>query len=908
MWSLAVLMLLALADQSFKDQVLSDDFESTTTVWIEESGDASRTVRHHERSAITAHAGRLSERIALTAGSGSHVHYAYAIPRAVLFDELQASLWIKADRPGVQLLARVTFPRERNPETLQLLGVVVAGTTYRDTGRWELLELKQLDAAVDKQLQLLRASLRRNVDTRDAYIDRLLLNVYAGPGATELFVDDLEVRPILGEPLTQAQATLREPAEPAGPRIEIAQDRIEIDGRPRLLRTIHAPGIAPATLKEFGFNVLSVEWPLDLARIEAAVNRDLWLQAELPPLGNRTAADVLRAVSELPFRDSVLDWYLGTGLGEPEADVVTEVSRLLKSRPPRRPIAGDLAAEFRRYSRDIEMLGVHRQPIGTSIGIGDYRDWLAERRYLARPGSYFWTWIQAAPAGSGNGPDPDQIRLLTYAAIAAGYRGFGFWADRTLGQPGMGRQRLLALGLLNLELQILEPFLAPGGPVNVVQSKPDEQKQAETTVRFGASKRENRQFRELTARHDQNAPRRGDDAVEAAVIRTDRGVVVLPVWYGSGSQFVAGQSAANELNLVVEGVSETAQAWQVTPVDVRLLKSERLAGGMRVTLPEFDLTGIVLLTSDARVLDELRKEVTKTRPWAAVWAAELAAAKLESVRDVDRQLVAAGHALPDGAELAEAAQRHMELSRAALQRAQYDRSYAEAQRAIRALRLIQRAHWEAAVKGLGLPQTSPYAVSFQTLPEHWQFMREASTGTYGSDLIPAGDFESAEAVQQSGWTQQPFDGPDTLEFRTSLSSREPHGGRYDLHLRVEPKPDATEPGTLEHAWAALTSQAISLNTGDVLRIRFWLRIPQPIRGGLDGAVVYDSLGGRALAVTRHARLEWKQFELYRRADRPTSFTFTIALAGAGDLHVDDLSIQRLVAGPTLTRKATDMPR
>ena len=62
------------------------------------------------------------------------------------------------------------------------------------------------------------------------------------------------------------------------------------------------------------------------------------------------------------------------------------------------------------------------------------------------------------------GPQPEQIRLLTYTALGAGCRGLGFWSDRFLADSHTGRDRLLQLALLNQELQMLEPLLVTAQP------------------------------------------------------------------------------------------------------------------------------------------------------------------------------------------------------------------------------------------------------------------------------------------------------------------------------------------------------------------------------------------------------------------------------------------------------------
>src|SRR5207244_11769900 len=129
-------------------------------------------------------------------------------------------------RPGIQVLAYVVFPRERDPNRLQLLNTLVQGTIYDQTGKWQRLETTRPDLATERQARLLRASLMRNVDTREAYVDRVVLNVYGGPGDTDVFVDDLEVSPIVFDAAGVTSATLGAPGDTAAPVVEVSQDRL----------------------------------------------------------------------------------------------------------------------------------------------------------------------------------------------------------------------------------------------------------------------------------------------------------------------------------------------------------------------------------------------------------------------------------------------------------------------------------------------------------------------------------------------------------------------------------------------------------------------------------------------------------------------------------------------------------
>ena len=64
---------------------------------------------------------------------------------------------------------------------------------------------------LQKQLPVLRAKYKREIDTTGAYIDRLILNVYAGPGVSEVWIDDLDIGPCIPEavkPKTSGDADL----------------------------------------------------------------------------------------------------------------------------------------------------------------------------------------------------------------------------------------------------------------------------------------------------------------------------------------------------------------------------------------------------------------------------------------------------------------------------------------------------------------------------------------------------------------------------------------------------------------------------------------------------------------------------------------------------------------------------
>ena len=189
------------------------------------------------------------------------------------------------------------------------------------------------------------------------------------------------------------------------------------------------------------------------------------------PLGEITAA-----------YEPVLAWNLGSGLASRELPGTIALSQAIRAadRQLRRPLLGSAEEQSLAYSRQLDVLSSSRFPLGTSLELKDYGAWLRERPRLARPGTPLWTMVQteiapelaaqcAALAGK-QAPeptiDPDALRLLTYQAFATGMRGIEFASSSRLdAKDNATRIRALSLALLNLELELMEPWGAAGNYV-----------------------------------------------------------------------------------------------------------------------------------------------------------------------------------------------------------------------------------------------------------------------------------------------------------------------------------------------------------------------------------------------------------------------------------------------------------
>ena len=115
------------------------------------------------------------------------------IDRAHLITELNASVWVNADRTGIQLLTRVVLPRSRDPVSGRPLTTLLRGNLYQRAGTWQQLKIDNLASVLAKQIPGLREQFGKEVDPREAYVDLIVLNIYGGTGITNVRIDDMEV-------------------------------------------------------------------------------------------------------------------------------------------------------------------------------------------------------------------------------------------------------------------------------------------------------------------------------------------------------------------------------------------------------------------------------------------------------------------------------------------------------------------------------------------------------------------------------------------------------------------------------------------------------------------------------------------------------------------------------------------
>lgn len=911
LWLAAVAWSLAAISASAQEP-LRDGFESPEPAWRDGGGDARYRIETIERVQQNAHSGNGCEHIELTAGGNGHsVYLVYPIGRAPVIAELRPSVWLRSDRPGAQLFARVVLPRAIDARTNQPMTLLLPGSGYATVGQWQQLQLPDTLALLKQQSWNLRVQHRMTIDTREAYVDQIMLNIYVGDGKSNVWIDDLEVRGAVTPVSEQPSLTPVAPvsvsgrgANEVGPQstVELSNGSLLIDGRPFFPRLVEYRGEPLRQLRSLGFNGVVFDTAPTAELLAEARQLGLWLVMP-PPMEYVSDANGRDAPWGAEF-DAVAAWHLGSGLTDGDLEATRRLAEAIRRRDRRmlRPLVGLPTTQLMHYSRVLDVVLFARDPLGTSFEQADFRDWIEQRLRLARPGTPCWVTVQTElPAelveqmqllSQRRAPVPrvssEQVRAVAFSAIAAGARGLLFRSTNRLDANDAATQHRAAMvELLNLELQLLEPWTSGGSQVTTVSGVRYE------PPNVSGGPRQLRPTGDLNKILNPTAAVNPD--VQGLMLQTERARLLLPVWQGRGAQFVAGQSAANNLSFVLPGAPESTEAYELTPGGLRPpFKRQRVTGGVRITFDEAGMSSMAVLTQDPLVvqalsqrLAELGRRTTELQRW-------LAGEALTSAIELDVQLTGVGRPVPEAASYFATARTNMQLSDRRLSENDLAGAMVAARRAQRPVRLIERAHWQQITRSLTSPMTSPLATNAATLPEHMTFMAALTATRWQPNRLPEGDFEDIGRMVQAGWQrlQYPADG---VKAEVDLSTTFKRTGRSCLHLSASPTPERGN--TLFEAppvWMA--SPAINVEAGNWIRISGWAYVPGPIGGAFDGLMIYDSQTGPALAERIDQTSRWQQFVLLRAARMSGPISLTIALTGTGEAWIDDVMIET-VSGP-----------
>lgn len=987
------------------DGVLRDGFESQTPSWQSEYLDTTINLIAHDRSNRALHGGRLSEHFQFAAETGGQFYVSLRTPRIPLESDPRIGLWVRSNRAGVRVHARVVLPADVDPETKAPSFVLVPGTIYTETDRWQLLEASTLAPAVERQARVLRASSRRPVPLTGAYIEQVVVNLLGAPGESEVFLDDLEISPVprellAGNATTSPPAAARAGSGPTRPGSTVPRIRLEANFLERLSpagnyvpwfpTAIHAPGANITELRRAGFDVLA-EDSTEPARLKSAVGRGFLLAPRLD-LGDADPALAIQAIESIPERDSVAFLRLGEGLGrrreiaprEQQVNRVRSALRILRDQDEGAPrlatglVDGDLP-QFARAPVGLDVVGIEVPGWGGSQGpleVFQYltqRKWLTARSNLAAP---FWAWIPAAAPpeavrnvwGDGSRSaamrlpvQPEQIRLLTYLALSAGYRGVGYLADADLTRPA-GRALLIEMSFLNLEIDLVEEILARNKDQIPLYDVFDPDPPVMPVNPSVGMVQKVKPLKEPPGRPGMKAA--------AIALPNHKGKLILVGEYAEGAQWQPPQMAAHNI-MITPTLPEGAQAFEISPGDVKVLEPLREVGGRRFKIEDFGVTAMVLCTTDMALYARVRELVDSVRNRAVPLAIEQAELMLAAVKEVQARLEADGRSIrsetdiklrrksgieghaPDEKDLIARTEEYIKSARDSWEQGDFGWAWAEARRAGRPLRVLMQGHWAQANAELakaaltinpkrekpvpGAPKlpddppvlvsavSCPPMISFYSLPDLylWTDWIKGRPGYgFGANRVPSGDFNDPRAIAQAGWVDVGYrmDGlvakispvqaeepepkkpkkKDEPDSKTPEKKVDPSNRAIKLEVTaLHPEDlDTILPGYLDFPVAAVRSPPYHALADNLIRISVLVKRPFQSAPGLGGIVVRDSIGGELLQYRTSGPIPgWSRVVLFRKAPADGDYTVTLGLAGYGEALFDDLRVQVIEEKP-----------
>ncbi|QDT99320.1 hypothetical protein [Gimesia aquarii] len=926
---LAVLILELCSASLLRAETYHANFDDTSKVsWQVRIDPSQAQKKWHVRNTTTPHEGTAAEHLQIVTGNvGSIIELSHQLPSSRIINELTVSLWLKSNRRGTRIGLEAVLPHQIDPETGTMARIYLIGDTYTDEEKWQQLRCTTSEGLVNQSIGLLRGrSKLRQVDTRDMYVERVLIVTRSSSDQVEFLLDDLKLSPIVKPSQSVMASAAAMHKKRSKPIVEFLLDRIQVQGKPMFPRMTRFHGENLAELKQTGLNVVWAPQFDDYEFLSQLQNQGLWAMATPPrPQDEHGSFLPSRDATLIPFEDQtapIIFWNLGTRIpGKQGVELLSRVGQIQSAdRQFKRPIMADVLGNERQIAREVSMIGSSPHILNSDVSLLQYRNTLIDKSRIA-PGRFLWTWIQTEPtsankrwrSGSNKTPiviEPEQIRLQTYAALSAGCRATGYWTTNRLDDtttPG-ALERKLAIRQLNMEIELIEPWLARGTvtshiPFSLRQRSTPRIRQLGAAFKNSGSKRLLRDEllaeRELQIQQDKQI----GQELQAAIIHSEYGVLILPVWYRNNAQYVPDQMAGNEATIIVPGGNVSASAWELSTTEIRNLERKRVNGGVQITIPKFDMTSIIIMTSDQGLIEKLRKKVGTLSQLSAETSVQLCQAKLERCQKTNAELVHLGVsqiARMDGPAILERSQRLASEAETALASRDYRTARMRACDSMQMLRILQRTQWHEATRTFSSALTSPFTISYSTLPDHWKMIERIgrSSKNIEPNMLRSGDFEDIDTMVVERWKheQNSIEGTEAI---AELYPRDKKSGNFSLRLLAAPLKRNEIPSNIKGPLVRVTTPPLAVRSGQIVHITGWIKVTTSITGNQQGATLQDSIMGPGGALHWSEKSDWQKFDLIREIPQTENLVLTMSLNGLGSILLDDLRVIAYTPEPKL---------
>ncbi len=827
------------------------------------------------------------------------------LPPLLPLEEFRASTRVNATHAGIRLAVRLVLPRQLDPRTGQPLTTWISGSRSTEAAEWQELSVSLSDAAIRRQLVLVRSQLApKKIDADGLYIDRLGLMAEFSTGVCVIDAEPVRYGPVVRRMTsaeTPADETMERPADDVRAaertRVRVERNQVFFGDRRAFLRLMPWHGEPAEQLAAWRVNTLWVPDYRSDDRLQDLAETGFMLAAT-PPHPQFDPGDFSEPIAGLMPLDQASDvvdiWLLGTRVPPSQLPHLQAWAREVRSadRIRRRPLMVDVIGAEGLASRCSDMVGIGLPSIHRNLTLGQFRNQILLRSRQASQLTLPWCWIQTESPGSmtawraklGLPPlpvEPEQILMQVMAALSAGSRAIGYWKTASWSGDGAGDSEAgLAVGLANLHIDLLEDWLVQGQVQSWIAVDID-------SGRRGRSGRPQSVLQQTIGSSlvslnplETRLPRRPD----ACVISGPHGSLILAVMWDASSQFVPGSLYAPEARMTV-GARETASASQITVTGIRGQRRVETAGGLAVTLKDLDQFAVLLVSSDPAAFRRMGQRIQKVAPQAADLKTRMARLKYERVLRITEQIDRLRPTPPPSAESwLRQADRFLQSAQASHDRGRFADASRQADRCLRYLRRVQNLYWQDAIRELPTPTASPFTVAFDSLPEHWQMRNTIDQASPSDSLLPAGLFERRQALEDAGWQ---FLNSEDSPWTTWADVRFDARNRVHVLRLAASRPASARVLQPAEPSVAVRGPLLSVTAGDLIEITGRVRIGSRIRPDSEHPLlIFDSELGPEFAVRPALESSWRTFRMYRQAAQTGPFRISLALQGQADVHLD----------------------
>ncbi len=867
-----------------------ETFDSTSPSWQRRETDCSiNSSNWNQRRSNDVAARNRFESLEIQNGSGTQILISHDVPPAFVIPELLPSVRVKADRPGIRILARVVLPHTDSPSGDGPMTTMLAGPRYTGTGKWQELSFnleKDLQEQLREEIWMLRRRFDGEVSQRDAYIDKVVLNLYTGPGTTKVQIDDLRLKGMVSAAsVSDAVRTTGTARQDNNVRqtslakaVEKQESLVKRDGtvllvknKPYFPRVVQHNGEPFDYLKAIGFNTIELKATATFAQLQKAQALDIWLICPAPSSVG---------LSPIDFKyDRVLGWSVGDKLTSRDLQVVQQRAREIRESDQRegRPIIGGAQSSWSQLSQLTDVMSVGVEPIGTSFLASQYGEWIKQRRQITGNSTPVWADIQTELSKSLTSQietlakqsppipiEPQQVKFLVYEAITGGARGLRFLSRNRLDATDpVSRLRAQTIEWINAEIKQIEPWAVGGAVMGEVATN--------------------------------------DKEIEVTAINTSRSRLLLIQRPTHHEQYLAGDVPVKTVSFQDSATNGNTSAYLIDQSGLISLPNSHGHAGANIQIDNCPFAAAVVLTQDPLVMNKLRESYDRVGQQTIMQMhTELTQQWLAIIQLIDQQMGRMGKSSAVASGALNEAVNSFRTAQTLINGSSPQTAVDYLNRADERLAFVRR---DMVTGPLGMFQSktsTPFVAHSSLIPLHWELSTRLGTTDWQPNGLAGGDFENLGHMMSNGWQNRRLD-DEKLITGVELSESARVDGRYGLKMTVAPR--TTAPQLVESTPLWISTPEVPIKGGQLIRIHGWVNVPEVIQGTHDGLMVIDSLGGSDMAERIPVTRGWQEFTLYRGAPSDGVLKVTFSLGGVGTALLDEVTIRAINLPQVTPRQA-----